>query len=323
MEVVVKRPLPTPGSPAQQTLMQKSPRDNRFGEKGRVRERHSEDNTADVLLDSGTYLKRVPVTTSEWFIFGEDVEKDYNAGERDLPPIGARVFVFMPTANSYDDSFIAPFSFFSTPDQIKPYMDEDKETIKERIMPNKWHTKLDYATGTYQAVSPDEKSSILLDFGDKDNPLDPPELHTKLFHDEENDDPGIKLDVVSGDTIDLSVFKDIVLHHKKEEVITAEIFEETNFEYNKKEKYIKGSVFEGETDFAHKKGDSLVLHAFDTEIIIKKGLMEINHKGDYIENIEGNKVTKVGKNITVKATGSISESCSVYNRNAGTVNDNC
>jgi len=221
MNVTVKRP--TPGSPAQQTPhQQRSPHNNRLGEKGRVRERHSEDITADVLLDSGVYLKRVPVATNEWFVFGDDVEKDYNAGERDLPPVGARVFVFMPVIGSYDDSFIAPFSFFSTPDQIKPYMEDDKETIKERIMPNKWHTKMDYVTGTYQAVSPDEKSSILLDFGDKDNPLDPPELHTKLFHDTEKDDPGIAFDFVSGKTIDLAAFEEVIYSHVKKELISLE-----------------------------------------------------------------------------------------------------
>jgi hypothetical protein len=115
MDIIIKRRQA--GSPSPQSrLARPSPQDRRWGEWGRVERRHSEDNTVDVYLDSGVYLSRVPVASVEWVIPGEDAEKDYNSGERDLPPERARVFVMMP-AFAYADCFIAPFSGFSTIDQ--------------------------------------------------------------------------------------------------------------------------------------------------------------------------------------------------------------
>jgi len=241
------------------------PRGIHLGEWGRVEDRHSEDNTVDVLLDSFLYLKRVMVASEGWVRSGDDVEKDYNAGERNLPPLKARVFVWTPTLVNYDGCFIAPFSGFPTADKPDPFMEAEKEEIRERINPNKWHFTEDHVTGSFKAVSPDEKSSVLIDYGSKDEPLDPPELHAQLFHDEENDDPGIKLDVVSGDTVDMSVFKDIKLHHKKEEIIDTEIFEESKLTYNKKEKTISGKFFEEESQFEYKRGDSVSVKFFGEE----------------------------------------------------------
>jgi hypothetical protein len=244
-------------------------------------ELYSQDNTVDVLLDSGTFLKHVEVRSDEWVIYSEDTEKEYNSGGRDLPPLHTRVFVLMPT-RTYNDCFVL-CSLFSTPSKAEPFLAEDKERIKEKITPSWWHRITDNDTGSYELISPDKLTSFLLDYGSKDEPLIPSELHFKIFHDEENDDPGIKYDFVSGKTIDLTVFKDFIFHHTKEDIITAQIFEEVDFTHKKgefisgelfekemnfkyeKEKHISGDFFGGETDFAYKKGDSITFNMFGGE----------------------------------------------------------
>ena len=215
------------------------PKDFRIGEKGRVMELHSDSVTVDVVLDTGIYLKYVPVRSMEWVLYGEDTEKEYNAGERDLPPLHSRVFILMPSG-TYDDCFVL-CSLFSTPDKGKPFLDENREKIKEGITPSGWHITNDNDTGSHKAVSRDKKTSIEIDYGSIDKPLDPPELHAQLFHDPEKEDPGIKLDVVSGKTVDMSVFKDVTLHHEKEKQV--------------------------------------VVTAFDTEVTIEKSKLFIAHKG--------------------------------------------
>ena len=218
MDIVVKRRNPGSPAPVSQKLAQPSPYDRRFGEWGKVEALHSDDNTVDIYLDSGTHLKRVPVASKEWVISGEDAEKDYNSGERNLPPEHARVFVMMPTC-TYADCFVMPFSGFSTIDQTAPYMEDDKEKIKERITPSGWHVTDDYVTGSHKAVSHDEKTSLEIDYGTEEEPKeDAPELHLSLFDE-------IKADVVADDNVSLSVFDEVHLEHVKGDSCTLKIFD--------------------------------------------------------------------------------------------------
>jgi hypothetical protein len=213
MDIIVKRRRP--GPQPQSRLAQPSPYDRRWGEWGRVECRHSEDNTVDALLDSGIYLKRVPVASREWVIDGEDAGKDYNSGERDLPPEHARIFVMMPT-HTCADCFIAPFSGFSTIDQTKPYMADDKEKIKERITPDEWRGIHDRETGSHELVSPDKKTCVKLDYSKEDHTLD-----VTLFE-------KIKLAVVSLKRVLLSVFDDEVkVNHDFGKEITVKTFDTT------------------------------------------------------------------------------------------------
>ena len=171
----------------------------RFGEWGRVEGRHSEDNTVDVLLASGNYLIRVPVASREWVVSSEDAKKDYSSGERDLPPVHARVYIVMPSA-TYNDCFAAPFSGFSTIDQTAPYMEDDKEKIKERITPSGWRMTNDYVTGSHKAVSPDGKTGIEIDYGNEEEPKEEnPELHLNLFDE-------VTIDHVKGDSCTIKVY---------------------------------------------------------------------------------------------------------------------
>ena len=270
MDIVIKRR----DSAAPVQPRRREPPFFRIGEYGRVMKLHSEDNTVDVLLDSGVFLKHVRVRSMEWVIYQEDTKKDFNAGERDLPPLHTRVFILMPDG-TYNDCFVL-CSLFSTPDKAKPFLADDRERIKEGITPSGWHITDDNDTGSHKAVSPDKETGVSIDYGSKDEPLAPPELHAWLFDGKE---PGIKIDAVSGKTLDIDAFDEF---HAK-----------------------------------HKKGDSLVISAFDTEIIIKRGLMEIHHNGDYNENIQGNKTITVGKDIITKAGGDIITVAGGTNRDDG------
>ena len=177
----------------------------RLGEWGRVVGLHSGDNTVDVVLDTGLFLKHIPVTSKEWVIPGQDVEKDYNSGERNLPPIAARVFIMMPSF-TYGDCFVAPFSGFNTIDKnaSAPFMEDDREKIKERITPSGWHVTDDYVTGSHKAVSPDGKTSLEIDYGNEEEPKEEnPELHFVLF-----------------DNIELSVNQDSIKIKTKGDVST-------------------------------------------------------------------------------------------------------
>jgi hypothetical protein len=218
MEILIKRRTPESPAPQQQKLAQPSPFDRRLGEWGKVEALHSEDNTVDIFLDSGIHLKRVPVASKEWVVSGEDANKGYNSGERNLPPVQARIFIMMPNF-TYNDCFVIPFSGFSTIDQTKPYMEDDREKIKERITPSGWHTTDDYVTGSHKAVSPDGKTSLEIDYGTDEEPKeDAPELHLVLFDE-------IKADVVANDNVTLSVFGELELEHVKGDSCTVRVFD--------------------------------------------------------------------------------------------------
>jgi hypothetical protein len=339
MDIVIKRrKTEAPGSEPAKRLAQPSPYDKRYGEWGRVETLHSEDNTVDVFLDIGVYLKRVPVSSWEWVVPGQDAGKDYNSGERNLPPEQARVFIMMPTG-AYDGSFVL-CSGFATIDQTQPYMTEGREKIKERITPSGWHITDDNVTGSHKAVSPDEKTRLELDYGTEDEPKAEPELHVKLF---DGDVPGVKADVVCGKTLDIAVFEDLtinhdteaqttdfnlfedtVIHHKKGDVLGASFFEELLLEHKKGE-HLTADAFDGEMRFEHKKGDAITVKTFEEGTLTHKkgeavsgdffgGEARFTHKkGDstVIKAFDSEITLKRGK-VIIKTSGMIEHNVPTY-----------
>ena len=236
--------------------------DNRLGAWGKVTAICSEDNTADVILENGVFIASVPVASKEWVVAGDDAEKKYNSGERDLPPINARVFVFMPT-RTYSDCFIAPFSGFITIDRniSTPFMEEEKEKIKERIVPNGWHITDDYVTGSHKAVSPDKKTSLEIDYGTEDEPKeDEPELHLNLFD-------NITADVIAEKSVTINAFDEVSLEHKK--------------------------------------GDQCKITAYDTEVVIKDGDVQVKTTKQTIttDDIDIKSTAPIGMNDGLFSTG--------------------
>lgn len=171
--------------------------DKKFGQWGRVDNFYSEDNSVDVILDTGIFLKRVPVASMEWVVSGTEREKEYNSGERNLPPKFSRVFVIMPSG-IFDDAFVL-CSGFNTIEQTKPFLDEEKTGIKERVTLAGWHITNDNATGSYKAVSPDGKTSFNIDYGDGEV-KSPATLTVSVF------DTDVKLTHTAGESVEITAF---------------------------------------------------------------------------------------------------------------------
>ena len=201
MKITVNRDPISASQERSKKLNPASPFDRRFGAWGSVKSANSDDNTVDVYLDTGMLVKRVPVASKEWVIFGDDVEKDFNTGERDLPPVQARVFVLMPTF-TFADCFVAPFSGFNNSDRniSSPFLEDDKKKIKERITPGGWHITDDYVTGSHKSVSPDKKTSLEIDYGTEEEPKeDNSEFHLNIFDE-------VNLEHIKGKSCTLKVF---------------------------------------------------------------------------------------------------------------------
>ena len=206
---------PADGEAAARSLNE--PLGRQYGAWGIVDARHSEDVTVDVLLETGGYLHHVPVASSEWVIVGKNVDKEYNSGERDLPPLRARVFVFML---NYDDCFVAPFSGFSMRHKNEPFYAEGQETIRERITPSGWHITHDNDTGSHLAVSPDKNTSVQIDYGTADEPKN--EVHVKLFgKGDQHNEHEVQIDHVQGDSCTVTVYDTVLVIKKGEVTLTT------------------------------------------------------------------------------------------------------
>jgi len=202
---------PTSGS----GIRNSNPYLNRYGAWGISQEAHSDDHSADVLTDAGVLLHHVPVSSKEW-VKDEDA---YTSGQRDLPPTGSRVFVMMPTGN-FDGCFVLCSGFVVIDQaQKQAFMKEGKEAIRKRVVPGNWKEEYDCVTGTHSIVSPDDKTSLIIDYGTADEAKNPPELHLKLFD-------KIKADAVAEDSLTLSAFDDEVrIEHKKGDSAKVTVFD--------------------------------------------------------------------------------------------------
>jgi hypothetical protein len=98
-------------------------------------------------------------------------------------------------------------------------MEDDKERIRERIIQGGWHTKYDCVTGSFESISPDEKTGIKIDYGDGEEEKEKPELHLKLFE-------KTTLDIIDEDSANLSVFDgEVKVEHKKGDSAKITVFD--------------------------------------------------------------------------------------------------
>ncbi|MDR1904036.1 MAG: hypothetical protein LBQ88_17335 [Treponema sp.] len=207
MKIIVKNRQIPDRAPEARKVPHSRPYLNRYGAWGYVEKVYSGDHSADVFLDIGTYLKRCPVSSGEWVVPGEE----YTSGERNLPPVGARVFVLMPYGNiTYDGCFVLCSGFIVTDKPEKEaFMEDEKEKSRKRVKPGNWKELYDYTTGTHEIVSPDEKTSMKIDYGAGEEKKEKPELHVTLFE-------KTKLDIIDGDSANLSIFDgEVKVEHKK------------------------------------------------------------------------------------------------------------
>jgi hypothetical protein len=225
-----------------------------------------------VFLDTGAYLKRCPVSSKEWVVPGEE----YTSGERDLPPIGARVFVLMPYGNTtYDGAFVLCSGFIVTSKPEKEaFMEEEKEKSRKRIKPGNWKELYDCVTSTHEIISPDEKTSMKIDYGAGEEEKEHPELHLKLFE-------KTTLDVIDEDSANLSMFDgEFKVEHKKGDNAKITVFD---------------------TELIIKKGE-VTLKPKKTTIDVD-GDAEIKTSGKTTIEAAGD-VTVKGANVNVEATAS-------------------
>lgn len=213
MEIVIKRR--GNAQPQSKVRHTSPPSAARYGAWGRVEAVHSEDHSVDIIFDTGLFRKNIPVASREWVMSGDD----YATGARDLPPADARVFVFMPYGG-YDGCFVLCSGFAVTDkEQEEAFLSGGQEKIRKRVAPGNWKEEYHYATGTYEAVSPDGKTGVKIDYGTEQESKDRPELHLKLFD-------KIKADVVSDNGITLSAFDDEVkIEHTKGDSAKVTVFD--------------------------------------------------------------------------------------------------
>ena len=209
-----------------QHLNRPNPYDKRYGAWGHVadpdgdqKSAYSGDNSVDVILDMGIYLRHTPVASREWVVTGTVSGADYTTGERDLPPPNARVFVMMPTG-TFDDCFVLCSGFAPVDkNDNTPFADDETEKFHERIRQGGWHTIYDCLTGTYEAISPDGKTGLKIDYGTGEETKENPELHLRLFE-------KTTLDVIDEDSANLSVFDgEVKIEHKKDDNAKITVFD--------------------------------------------------------------------------------------------------
>jgi hypothetical protein len=253
---------------------------------------YSGDNSVDVILDMGIYLRHTPVASYEWVVNKSVSGKDYTTGERDLPPPNARVFVMMPTG-TFDDCFVlcSGFSPIEKNDNA-PFSDDDTEKMRERIKQGGWHTLYDCATGTHEIISPDRKSSMKIDYGTGEEEKEHPELHLKLFE-------KTTLDVIDEDSANLSVFDgEISVEHKKGDNAKITVFD---------------------TELVIKQGEVSIKPKKTT--IEVDGDAEIRTSGKTTIEASGDTTVK-GKNVNVEATSSATVKAAQVRITGGTLQVN-
>jgi hypothetical protein len=269
-------------APNRLRLNQPTPYDKRYGAWGHVADvdgdqkaAYSGDNSVDVILDMGIYLRRIPAASREWVVTKAVSGADYTTGERDLPPPNSRVFVMMPTG-TFDDCFVLCSGFAPVDKKDNtPFADDDTEKIRERIKQGGWHTIYDCVSGTYEAVSPDGKTGLKIDYGAGEEAKEKPELHLSLFE-------KTKLDIIDEDSANLSVFDgEVKVEHKKGDNAKITVFD---------------------TELTIKNG----------EVLIKPKKTTIEVDGDAAIKTSGNTTVEVkgdakikGTNVTAEATGSL------------------
>jgi hypothetical protein len=225
MKIVVQRTAGKAPGPARR-LNQPNPYDKRYGAWGHVADTdgdkkaaYSGDNSVDVVLDMGVYLRHIPVASFEWVANKTVSGRDYTTGERDLPPPNARVFIMMPTG-TFDDCFVLCSGFSPTEkNDNAPFSDDDTEKIRERIKQGGWHTVYDCVTGTYETISPDGKTGVKIDYGAREEKKEHPELHLALFE-------KTTLDIIDDNSASLSVFDgEVKVEHTKGDNAKVTIFD--------------------------------------------------------------------------------------------------
>lgn len=144
--------------------------DGRTGFWGDVTAVDSSTNSCTVINDQGLEIEGIQVASKEWVV--KEDNKDYASCERDLPPIGARVYVITPDGNIANALIICSgYPILENNVQTlwakaDPTTEEGQKTIQklnrigERISQGGWHRTESYDTGNYKIESADGQISL-------------------------------------------------------------------------------------------------------------------------------------------------------------------
>lgn len=137
--------------------------ENRIGFWATVLEVDSKENSVRVLADTKQEYYGIPVVSHEWVCDRED----YVTGSRNLPPVGARVFVLVPSG-TIASAFIL-CSGFTRGDSATHNLwgtesdSEEKARSSEKISQGGWDVAENYDSGQIDIASNDGKVSLTVD----------------------------------------------------------------------------------------------------------------------------------------------------------------
>lgn len=149
------------------------PIDGRIGFWADVKEVDSSKNRVNVIADTGQFLQGIPVYSEEW-VRPKNKEDRFTASIN-LPPVGARVFILMPTGTIAGAFVLCSGYPYGDEATKKLFSSNDKNEIKKgnnqkkRITQGGWTETENYETGNKTLISEDEKIKIKLNATDKDS----------------------------------------------------------------------------------------------------------------------------------------------------------
>lgn len=131
---------------------------------GVVEEVNSKLNQVNVTTNRGLKFIGIPVISNEWVL----TKDDYVPSSRNLPPVGATVFVLMPN-KTVSGAFVLCSGFLAreTTEQVLFAKNdselEEKNNTRERITQGGWDITEEYETGIVKFKSKDENITLLID----------------------------------------------------------------------------------------------------------------------------------------------------------------
>lgn len=131
---------------------------------GVVEEVNSKLNQVNVTTNRGLKFVGIPVISQEWVL----AKDSYVPSSRNLPPVGATVFVLMPN-KTVSGAFVLCSGFLAreTTEQVLFAKNdselEEKNNTRERITQGGWDITEEYDTGIINFKSKDENITLLID----------------------------------------------------------------------------------------------------------------------------------------------------------------
>lgn len=166
--------------------------DGRIGFWGNVTGVDSEKNKVRVLDSTGVEYIGLPVMSSEWV----NVKDGFVSGARNLPPVGSRVFVLMPT-HTITGAFVLCSGYANGDSQTQTLWEKNKEKISESITPGGWIETEDYESGNKTIKDKDNNVSITVNEGKKEITLSAFKYSIKIDKNglviDSNENPEIKI----------------------------------------------------------------------------------------------------------------------------------